>query len=315
MTTEPDRALEQYRYRRMLFVWRAVAVGSFLCMLLLATGLRTHRGTLHNHLPHIARVRVDGVIGSDVRHLTDALRDAQDNPAVKAVILDINSPGGAVTGGEMLHDAVANCAAHKPVVVLMEGLAASAGYMIAVPAQRIFAQRSTLTGSIGVLMQAPDFSGLLGKVGVNVDELVSAPLKGQPSGVKPLSPEGHAMLQGVIDELYGQFVTMVAQGRHMSETQVRGLADGRPYTGAHAVTLGLVDQIGDEQDVRAWLQSHDHISLALPVRDIGKKKQGWLARHAMAGTFGQVVQSIVSSEFLGQRLELRGPVALLDVSY
>jgi protease IV len=237
---------------------------------------------------------------------------------VKGLILSIDSPGGSVSGGEALHDAIARFAAQKPVVAVMGGVGASAGYMIAVPAARIFASNATLTGSIGVLMQSPDVSGLLGKVGVNVDELVSGPLKGQPSVVKPLSPAGREMLQGVVADLFDQFVGMVADGRHMDRAKVQALADGRPYTGHQALGLGLIDQIGDERDARAWLADTRHLPRDMPVRELKPKDDRvWWRPHpsgmleraagaAIVSLVGEIGMKTVTS----QGLALDGPVAL-----
>ncbi len=136
----------------------------------------------------------------------------------------------------------------------MHGLAASAGYMISLPANRIFANESTITGSIGVLLETGEVSGLLGKLGITADTVVSGPLKDQPSFMKPLSPAGREVLQGLVADMYDQFVGMVATGRHMDPDAVRALADGRAYTGRQALKLGLIDAIGDEQDARAWLR-------------------------------------------------------------
>ncbi|MCQ8239926.1 signal peptide peptidase SppA [Acetobacteraceae bacterium KSS12] len=266
---------------------------------------------------HLARLRVDGLITDDSKRI-DRLDAARRDPAVKGLLLMIDSPGGSVTGGEALHDAVARFARAKPVVVVMGGLGASAGYMIAVPAARIFASSATLTGSIGVLMQSPDVSGLLGKVGVSVDELVSGPLKGQPSVVKPLSPAGREMLQGVVMDLYNQFVDMVVDGRHMDRGRVLELADGRPYTGRQAVQLGLIDQLGDEHAARQWLAGERHLALDMPVRDLKphEPRHWWQAR--MSGLLGDVLVSAIETTFgegvtktlRMQGVALDGPVAL-----
>ncbi len=122
------------------------------------------------------------------------------------MILSIDSPGGSVAGGETLHDAIARVAAKKPVVVTMGGLAASAGYMIAMPANRIFAREATLTGSIGVLLETGEVSGLLGKLGITAEVVRSGPLKDEPSLVRPLSPAGQEVLQGLVNDMYDQFV-------------------------------------------------------------------------------------------------------------
>ncbi len=216
---------------------------------------------------HVAKLSVSGIITDDDQ-LNEAVEKLADDDSVKALIVSIDSPGGSVAGGESLHDAIAHVAEKKPVVAVMGGVAASAGYMIAVPADRIFARAATLTGSIGVLLEAPDFSGLLGKLGINADTLVSGPLKNQPSFTHPLSPEGREVLQGLVMSMYDQFIAMVAAGRHMESDKVRQLGDGRAYTGTQALRLGLIDQIGGEHAARAWLASAKGVSASLPVEDV-----------------------------------------------
>lgn len=313
MSLESDLVIDRLRLKRRLTQWRVLAVVAFVAALLFAIAPRFHvsRG------PYVARLKVEGIITDDQDRLA-LIEKARMDPMVRALILSIDSPGGSVTGGEALHDAIARFAAAKPVVTVMGGLGASAGYMIAVPSARIFASNATVTGSIGVIMQSPDVSGLLDKVGVNIDELVSGPLKGQPSVVKPLSPEGRAMLQGIVMDLYGQFVDMVAQGRHMDPARVRELADGRPYTGHQAIGLGLIDQIGTQRDARAWLASQRQVAASLPVRELKQPPRGsWLNRET-----DSLVQNVVFSALdrlglgtgaktlIPQGLVLDGPLAL-----
>ena len=320
MSLEADLVVDRLRLKRRLTLWRGLAVLGFVLALLASVGLRRHQaGFLFG--PHLARLRVEGVITED-RDRLDLIDAAAKDDSVKGMILAIDSPGGSVSGGESLHDAIARFAARKPVVVTMGGVAASAGYMIAVPAARIFASNATLTGSIGVILQSPDLSGLLGKLGVGVDELVSGPLKGQPSVVKPLSPEGREMLQGVVADLYGQFVDIVAAGRHMDPARVRALADGRPYTGHQAVGLGLIDQIGTERDARDWLARTRHIAASLPVEPLRHPSSGsWPGLHplglarelgmaAMSGAFDTLPSGLASKTVLGQGLALDGAVSL-----
>ncbi len=216
---------------------------------------------------HLARLTVSGIITDD-RKLTEAVTELADNDSVKALIVTIDSPGGSVAGGEGLHDAIARVAQKKPVVAVMGGTAASAGYMIAVPAARIFAREGTLTGSIGVLLETGEVSGLLKTLGINAEAITSGPLKDQPSLIRPLSPEGRDVLHGLVMDMYDQFVGMVAAGRHMDAAQVRELADGRAYTGRQALRLGLVDAIGGEHDARAWLAQAKGVSADLPVDDV-----------------------------------------------
>jgi protease-4 len=221
------------------------------------------------------------------------------------VLLHLDTPGGAVAGGEGIHDAVAELAATKPVVSVMDGVAASAGYMIAVAAPHIVARESTLTGSIGVLMEFGDVSGLLEKLGIKADQLVSGSLKGQPSFTQPLSGPGRDYLQALIMDLYDQFVQIVAKGRHMDPAKVRSLADGRAYSGRQALANGLVDEIGGERAAVAWLEKSRHVTSGLPVDDV--LKGTWTQRMMQ----GSIEQLIVSAR---QSLRVDGVLALWQPS-
>ena len=226
MSLETDLLLDRHRLKRRLVFWRSFAVLAVVAAILV--GL--HGSGIWFHQAHVARLSVNGLITED-RNVTRALDKLATDSSVKALILSIDSPGGSVAGGESLHDAIARVAARKPVVAVMRGVAASAGYMIAVAANRIYARQATLTGSIGVLLQAPQVSGLLDKLGIGVTTIVSGPLKDQPSLTHPLSEQGKTVLQALVMDMYDQFVAMVATGRHMDPAKVRELGDGRAYTG------------------------------------------------------------------------------------
>jgi protease-4 len=277
MSFETDLLLDRRRLKRRLVFWRIVSV-----VLLVVAGLTALKTSPLTHMKaHVARLSVSGLITENAP-LVDAVDKLAADSHVKALIVKIDSPGGSVAGGEALHDAIAKVAARKPVAVVMAGEAASAGYMIAVPAQRIFAQEGTLTGSIGVLLEAPEFSGLLSKLGIGADVVRSGPLKDEPSMVRPISPAGRDVLQGIVNDMYDQFVTMVAKGRNMSPDKVRELGDGRAYTGRQALALGLIDQIGDERDARAWLASQKGVSADLDVVDVstGSHSGGFFSSQA-----------------------------------
>ena len=301
MSLETDLLLDRRRLKRRLVFWRVFAV-----VALVVAALAGLRGAgLAPEGAHIERVTVNGLITDD-RKLTQAVNGLADDDRVKAVIVSIDSPGGSVAGGETLHDAIARVAAKKPVVVTMGGLAASAGYMIAVPASRIFARESTLTGSIGVLLQTGDISSLLGKLGINAEIIRSGPLKDEPSLVRPLSPEGKVVLQGLVNDMYDQFVDMVATGRHLDPAKVRSLADGRAYTGHQALGLGLVDAIGGEREARDWLTSAKGVPTGLPVQDLS---DGGIASHALSGELGMVVLDVWKT-LISQSVSLDGALAV-----
>lgn len=271
-------------------VWRTLAVLALVLAILV--GLRDH-GTDFGG-PYVARLKVSGLITEDSK-LVQAVAALAKDAQVKALIVEIDSPGGSVSGGESLHDAIASVAADKPVVAVMDGIATSAGYMIAVPAARIFAQQATLTGSIGVLLPTGEASGLLKMLGITVDEIVSGPLKDQPNYTKPLTPEGRAVLQGLVMDMYDQFVTMVAEGRHMDADKVRSLADGRAYTGRQALKLGLVDAIGGEPQARDWLAQTRGVPEALPEHEVTTATlTDRMFAGSLGGLFGGFWKSVVS---------------------
>ncbi len=310
MSLETDLLVDRRRLKRRLSGWRIVAVLALLGCVLIAIG-RTGVGLPR---PHVARLSVTGIIGDD-RKLAERVTALATDPEIRALIVSINSPGGSVAGGEGLHDAIEAVAARKPVVAVMGGVAASAGYMIAVPAARIFARDATLTGSIGVILQTGEISGLLDKIGVTAEAITSGPLKDQPSLTKPLSQQGRDVLHGLVMDLYDQFVGMVAAGRHMTPDQVRALADGRAYTGRQALKLGLVDQIGGEAEARAWLAAHRGVAAGLAVRDVERKT--FLERNLGASLGGMLLGALLGDEaktVLAQGVRLDGAWAVWQPS-
>jgi protease-4 len=270
MSLETDLILDRRRLKRGMVTWRVIAILAVVlaALALLGRGVAAWPGSRY-----VAVLHVDGIITDDEKRV-EAVSDLAKDHRAAALMVVIDSPGGSVAGGEALHDAIAEVARVKPVVTVMGGMAASAGYMIAVPATRIFARNSTITGSIGVIMEAPEAGALLSKVGIDVQTLVSGPLKGQPSFTAPMTDAGRQALQGLLMNLYGQFVAMVAEGRHMSVADVRALADGRAYTGQQARPLHLVDQIGGMDDARAWLAQARGIPADLPTEEVADKSGG-----------------------------------------
>jgi protease-4 len=292
MGLESDLLIDRRRLKRRLALWRAFAV-------LLVAGAALVWAGRAAELPmvgagHVTRLTVAGFI-SDDRKLHEAIERLSRDSAVRAIIVAIDSPGGSVGGGEALHATLLRLRADKPVVAVMRGTAASAGYMTAVAAERIFARESTITGSIGVLMQTVDASGLLDQLGVRGEAIISGPLKNQPSPLQPLSPEGREALQTVVNDMHGQFIAKVVAGRQLPEDQVRTLADGRVLTGRQALEAGLVDAIGGEAEARAWLAAEKQVPEALPVRDLDIRSLG---QRVIGATFGGLIKTLIS-EWLG----------------
>lgn len=316
---EADLLLDRRRLKRSRGLWRALAVLVLLGgVALAALGLREDGPNLAGlRGPHILRLTVSGTITDD-RRLLEAIDRAAKSDSVRGMILAVDSPGGTVSGGEGLHAALGRFRAAKPLVAVFGGTAASAGYMIAMPAERIFAREGSVTGSIGVLLQSFDAQEAMRSLGLRAEAITSGPLKDQPSPFRPLTEEGRAALRAVVQDLYDQFVRMVAEGRRMPEERVRALADGRILTGRQALAAGLVDAIGGEPEARAHLASAHGIAADLPVRDLRARDLrersfgaalGEAAGAAAATAFGDSMKSLIS-EGLGGRLGVDGAWAL-----
>jgi protease-4 len=290
MPLDADLLIDRQRLKRRLTFWRVAAIALLVLALLVSVNPRAKLGNVVLG-PHIERVRISGIIG-DGQKTVEQLQKLGNDPNVAAVLLHLDTPGGAVAGGEGIHDEVQALAAKKPVVAVLDGTAASAGYMIAVAAPHIVARASTITGSIGVIMETGNFGGLLNKIGVSMDPLVSGPLKGQPSFDRPMTPEARDVLQAMVGDLFDQFVQIVAQGRHMDAGRVRQLADGRAYTGRQALPLGLVDELGGESTALHWLQTVRHISPDLPVSE--PDRRSWSQR-MLADSVADIVVSAEQS--------------------
>jgi protease-4 len=301
MSFESDLLIDRRRLKRRLWFWRAATVLAVLACVLVVLAPRLRPGGAG----HLARLTVSGLI-TDNRRLAEAVAALAKDDSVRGLIVYVDSPGGSVAGGESLHDAIAQVAVGKPVVAVMAGTAASAGYMVALPAARIFARASTLTGSIGVLLQTGEVSGLLERLGITAEAITSGPLKNQPSFTHPTSPQGREVLQGLVMDLYDQFVGMVASGRHMPPEQVRALADGRAYTGRQALGLGLIDAIGGEPEARAWLAAERGIPTDLPVTEL---RIDGIARRVLMGSLAPVLEDLMKS-VLSQGLSLDGAWAI-----
>ena len=194
--------------------------------------------------PRVAVVEIEGII-LDGDHVVRELLDYAENPAVKAVVVRVNSPGGVVAPTQEIYNAVQRVRkAGKPVVASFGAVAASGGYYVGAATNRIFANPGTLTGSIGVVMQMANVEGLLKKVGVEYVVVKAGAYKDVGNFARTMTPEERRILQALLDDVHGQFIAAVAQGRGLEESAVRAVADGRIYSGAQAKSLKLVDELG-----------------------------------------------------------------------
>lgn len=281
MTSRADDLIDRRRLRRKLTFWRVATIG-ILALGLLAVVAWFHGEDLGGAaIDHIAKVKIEGTITED-DELIERLEKIRKSDRVKGVILAIDSPGGTTAGGEAIYDEVRKLAADKPVVAQVGTLAASAGYMIASAADHIVARKSSIVGSIGVLIQFPDITGLMDKLGVKLEEVKSAPLKAEPSPFNPTTDDERAMVRKLILDSYDWFVGIVAERRSMSRPEVLALADGSIFTGRQALTNKLIDEVGGEDEAVAWLATKGVDAKLDVVEWKDSDGGGWLFSKAMA---------------------------------
>ena len=300
MPTELDMVLDQRLLRRRVWRWRLIA-GALALAAIGALASLSSRGEDHQGLfgarAHIARVGITGLITED-REQVALLKKLADEPAVKAVILAVDSPGGTTTGGEVLYGAISDLAKKKPVVAVGGTIATSAAYMVSLAADRIFVHGNTITGSVGVIFQYPEVDEGLAKLGITMHEIKSGPLKAVPSMFAPLDDKGKALAEGMVKEGQVWFQGLVNERRHITPAEVPGLEAGSIYSGRQALTYKLVDEIGGEDQAIAWLETAKAVPAKLPVIDRRPHREGpWRLLGAddsgSGGGFGGLAQSLL----------------------
>ncbi|MDC7787125.1 signal peptide peptidase SppA [Rhodoplanes sp. TEM] len=269
MSLDADALVDRRRMRRKLTFWRVLAVLVAVAgVVAVATALRG-RADLGFGGPgsaQIARVSIKGVIRND-QDRVEALERLAKSRAARAVIVHIDSPGGTTAGSEQLHTALRKVAETKPTVVVVDGMAASGGYIAAMAADHIVAQGNSIVGSIGVLFQYPNVADLMKTIGIKLEEVKSSPLKAAPNGFEPTSPEARAAIAALVADSYDWFRGMVKERRGIDGELLARVTDGRVFTGRQGVELKLVDAIGTEETAVAWLAKQKGIDPKLPVRD------------------------------------------------
>jgi protease-4 len=265
MSLDADAIVDRRRMRRKLTFWRvsalvvAVLALAGAAIVLMPSSLSIPDGN------YIARINVQGLIRNNQDRVEALERLAKSH--ARAVIVHIDSPGGTTAGSEQLYDSLRALQAKKPMVVVVDGLAASGAYIAAMSADHIIAHDTSLVGSIGVLFQFPNFTQVLKTVGVQVEEVKSTPLKAAPNGFEPTSPEARAALESIVLDSYAWFKDLVKDRRKLNDAQLAAVDDGRVFTGRQGVGLRLVDSLGNEKTALAWLEAEKKVPASTPVRD------------------------------------------------
>lgn len=266
MSFEADQIVARRRLRRQVSFWRAGAIVLAVAAAIILMSSGDGDGPFSRLTEHVARVRIEGFISGDEKTLK-LLKNIEESNRVRAVILHVDSPGGTTVGAEALFEAVRKVADKKPVVAVMNSIAASGGYATAIAADHIVARGNTITGSIGVVFQWPNVTELMNSLGIRVEELKSGELKAEPSPFNPTSDRVRAVTMQLIRDSFEWFVRLVAERRKLPIERVRLLADGRVYTGRQALSEKLVDAIGGEDAAVNWLATVKNIPEGTQIID------------------------------------------------
>jgi protease IV len=223
---------------------------------------------------YIADVRIEGIIFEN-EFRTEILEKVANEKSIKAVIVNIDSPGGGIVGSEILFESLRKIAASKPIVVTMGSVAASGGYMAAVASDYIIARNGTLTGSVGVIMQSSEYTDLAEKIGVKFHNYKSSPLKGSPSPFEKSNPTIDRVINDSIQDSYQFFADLVLERRgNKLPDNTKSILDGRVFTGRQALKAGLIDEIGGKEQALSYLSKSHKIDIKnLPVKKILTAKQ------------------------------------------
>lgn len=265
-----------------------LAVALFTGAMAFFRGLGNKNSTLTGD--KIGLCKIEGMI-TDAHEVVAFLQELRTDESVKGVLLRIDSPGGSVAPSQELYQAVQELAKVKPVVVSMGTVAASGGYYAAAPATLIVANPGSITGSIGVRAEYVNIQGLLDKLGLKSDLLVTGKLKGAGSPTQPLTKEQRAYLMALILDLHQQFVADIATARGMDEAAVAKLADGRAMTGRQALELKLVDKLGGQELAMATLRDMVKADANIPVLEGPEKKLPLLPR-LLGATLSAALQAL-----------------------
>lgn len=292
--------------RRSRGRWRAFGfIALALALLALAA-----RFTLERFSPesdYIALVAIEGVITTNPTRLA-ILNDLAEDERVMGVIVRINSPGGTTAGGEEIYEALTKLRQQKPVVSIINEMGASAAYMSAIATDRIFSRRLSIVGSIGVLFQHMDASGLMETIGIDFDKVASGPLKAEPDLDEALSGEVRASFQALVDDSFNWFVDIVSERRGLTRTATLVLSDGRIMNGRMALNVGLIDEFGGQNEAIAWLEGKE-LPKDLPIFKVFPRPQSF--EDKFVSLLGSEAKSMLGLDFAGTV----GPVSDGLVSY
>ncbi len=302
MNISPDYLIERKRNKFQLAKWKIICL-LLISAIIFIVGNKIFTNKNISYLSkdmsgdYIANILLEEIIYDDLSRVKKLEKIAVDKN-VKAVIIHINSPGGSVVGSEMLYNSFRKIAKNKPVVVVMDSVAASGGYLIALGGDYIIAHNGTITGSIGVLMEMPEITELAERVGIKFNHFKSNHLKANPSFTEKLNSEAEKAVMDNIYDVYDYFTELVSKRRNLDLDFVRKIADGRVYSAKLAMQYKLIDEIGNEDSAIKWLEEKKDIPKNLKILEIKLNPRDKII-DMFFDDLNNSIKSLLSRKFLG----------------
>lgn len=299
MSITPDYLIERRQIKSRLLIWKLAAIILIAIVFLLVGKDFAPKEVLpiNSNEDYIASVLIDEIILEDEKR-DKKLKKIIDDSHIKALIVNVNSPGGTVVGSEKIYNILRKISEKKPVVIVMGTMAASGGYLISLGGDYIISHNGTITGSIGVILQTAEVTELAQKLGIKFNNFKSGELKAVPNPTEKLTKAVRVAIMENIEDTYNFFLELVSERRNLPIEEVKKLADGRVYSGRQALKLKLVDAIGSEDTALKWLQEVKKINANLLVKDYQLKPKPKLI-DIILEDFDSIAPSFFKNSFNG----------------
>ncbi|MCC8406965.1 MAG: signal peptide peptidase SppA [Rickettsia endosymbiont of Sceptobius lativentris] len=299
MSITPDYLIERRQIKSRLLIWKLAAIILIAIVFLLVGKDFAPKEVLpiNSNEDYIASVLIDEIILEDEKR-DKKLKKIIDDSHIKALIVNVNSPGGTVVGSEKIYTILRKISEKKPVVIVMGTMAASGGYLISLGGDYIISHNGTITGSIGVILQTAEVTELAQKLGIKFNNFKSGELKAVPNPTEKLTEAVRVAIMENIEDTYNFFLELVSERRNLPIEEVKKLADGRVYSGRQALKLKLVDAIGSEDTALKWLQEVKKINANLLVKDYQLKPKPKLM-DIILEDFDSIAPSFFKNSFNG----------------
>lgn len=262
---QADYIIDRIKMQKKISFWRVIAA---LAIFIIALNFMKTNDVFKSKQSHIARVMIDDVITFNYQ-IPEHLKKLATNNSVKAVIIHINSPGGSPVASQIIYNKLrAISKANKPVVAVIDEIAASGGYMAALGADHIIANENSIVGSVGVISMHTEITEAADKVGIKLNVLKTSRFKAAPNSREKLTPEVEMVVKEQMGDIFANFTNIVTQRRKPTEQQKPQIFSGKVFIGPRALNLGLIDALGDDETAMQWLKKTHNISEKTPIIDM-----------------------------------------------